>query len=122
MANSRRTTKQLRKAAEKRLKFKAKYQRKHRLISHHLERQTRMSITHTNDITKKARAVAKWLHTRPKPPFPSELRDYVLKRFPQHGAEDRQAIVAGALAFWKRDHPETYDKWVNQGPDVEAAR
>lgn len=74
-----------------------------------------MGQTHTGDVMKEAKKVARWLADRSKsasaPTTEAELNTRVDTRCPKHFSdEDRSGVCQAALVLFKRDDPNGYER------------
>lgn len=84
-----------------------------------------MSRTHSGEVTKAATKLARWLTDRTKsrgvaPPSTLDIMTQVRQRWahPKFDPQDQIAIGRAALAIFKRNDPEGWEKFTEQNPDV----
>lgn len=83
-----------------------------------------MSKTHTGEVSKAAKEIAKWLAERLGSNAPSPTTTDIMTRIhsrhqhPTFSTEDQIAIGRTALVLLKHRFPGLWDKYRNQNPDV----
>lgn len=112
------------KTAEKRAEFRRKSGKRRAQSTYKVEREERMTKTHTGEVTSAGKEIARWIIERTKTSAPAPTTTDIMTRIharhphPKFSTQDQIAIGRTALAWMRGKDPEAWEKYRTQQPDV----